>query len=73
MAACLGEGQLELFRNRAVDEEVRGEVEHDHEMSYRLCAHNPEGRNVVVHVGYAGYLHICNMVKLPTYIGNSDQ
>ena len=54
----LGEGQLELLRNRAVDEKIRGEVEHDHEMSYRLCAHNPEGRDVVVHVGYAGYLHI---------------
>ena len=40
------EGSFELVTNAAVDEEVRGDVEDDKEVSHGLETHDPEGRNV---------------------------
>ena len=37
----LQQSTLELGGYGAVDEKIRGEVEHDEEMSYRLEAHDP--------------------------------
>ena len=40
------EGSFELVTDAAVDEEVRGDVEDDKEVSHGLETHDPEGRNV---------------------------
>ena len=45
--ADLGEGDLELLGDGAVDEKVGGEVEHDEEVRHALQAHDPQRRDVL--------------------------
>ena len=56
--ADLGEGDLELLGDGAVDEEVGGEVEHDEEMGHALQAHDPQRRDVLQLQLDAGHLHV---------------
>lgn len=54
----VGEDRLELLGDRAVDEEVGGEVDHDQQVGHTLQAHDPHGGNVLVKHLHAGNLHI---------------
>ena len=57
-AAHLAQRHFELVADRAVDQEVGGEVEHDQEVRHRLQAHDPQRRNVAISVFYTLNLHI---------------
>ena len=54
----LGKGLLEGRGDGAVDEEVGGEVDHDEEVSHRLKAHHPQGRDVRVVLLHTFNLHL---------------
>ena len=56
--ADLGEGDLELLGDGAVDEKVGGEVEHDEEVRHALQAHDPQRRDVLQLQLDAGHLHV---------------
>ena len=57
-ATHFAQRHLELVTDRAVDQEVGGEVEHDQEVRHRLQAHDPQRRNVVINMLYTLNLHI---------------
>ena len=57
-AAHLAQRHFELVADRAVDQEVGGEVEHNQEVRHRLQAHDPQRRNVVINVFYTLDLYI---------------
>ena len=51
------------MRIPAVDEEVGGEVELDEEVSHRLKAHHPQGRDVCVILFHALNLNLWGTMK----------
>lgn len=57
-ATHLTQRHLELVADRAVDQEVGGEVEHDQEVRHRLQAHDPQRGNVVINMLYTLNLNI---------------
>ena len=56
-----GESGLELFADAAVDEKVRGEVQHDEKVSQGLQTHHPEGRDIRNISLVAPILHVCKL------------
>ena len=62
--ADLGERNLELLGDWAVDEEVGGEVDHDEEVGHALQAHDPQRRDVLLLQLDAGHLHVCQHKQL---------
>ena len=62
--ADLGERNLELLGDWAVDEEVGGEVEHDEEVRHALQAHDPQRRDVLLLQLDARHLHVCQHKQL---------